>query len=1042
MTTVHLEPYGRPALDAVRERVNAAKGGDPLALVTILVPDNVTALTVRRFLAREAVAGVVVTTLARFAEQLAAPLLAPRQPATTAVLAAHWRVALAGDDGPFAEVAEHPGTVRALVRAHRELRHRTDEELDAVAAADPVAESLVRLHRVVRDGAAARHYDSVDLLRAAAALLEARPARGHVLLVAASRLEPAEVDLVAALHHAGSLEVVACVANVRRADGDVVDSLSAAGLAVPPVPAGHPRAVAGALLDASDADDEVRAVVRHVVRRLRDVPAERIAVLYPAAVPYARLLHERFAAAGVRINGRGVRSVLERAVPRAFLGLLALAESRFARTEVIRVLGEAPIRIDGAVVPLARWDRLAREAGVVGGDDWTTRPAVFAAERRAEAAALLLGDDPQPQLAAHRTKDADDAVALGNAIGNLRGMLERGADLDTWPELADWLRELFEHTVGDPAALRALPPEEQYGVVALLGSIDALGGLGAVEARADLATAVGALTLQLDAAVPRVGRFGEGVHVSALGEAALLDVDAVFVVGLAEDLCPGRVREDALLGSAARLAGGLAPLRTRVDALHRAVLAALAAAPALASFPRGDLRRSTQRHPSRFLLPSLRELAGDHELAASDWERVPESVRTSSSSFAAALLATPDLSDAQEWRVRAAAAQAWEDDTVAAARGMLAARAGDALTRYDGDLRHVADGLPDYADGVRVVAPTTLEQVAQCPHAFFVERVLGVRHLEAPEEVVEPPANEIGTLVHRCFDRLAREASELPRDGAPWSAADRARLLAIFDEEADRVSARGLMGHPRLWALERDTLRRDLPRMLDDDDAWRAARRASVVASELTFGLAGEPAVVLDVERGSVRLRGSADRVDRRGDGTLIVTDLKTGSARTYGDLETDPVGHGQKMQLPAYARAALARHGRPGDAVEAAYWFVRRDESNKRAVGRGKRVTVALDEATERAYRRAVGTLVDSVAAGILPPVPPEKPDFSWVQCWYCNPDGLGHGEARERWERQRHDPALRAFLTLTDPDAAAAAEAVAAGGPADAANDGEGEP
>ena len=47
-------------------------------------------------------------------------------------------------------------------------------------------------------------------------------------------------------------------------------------------------------------------------------------------------------------------------------------------------------------------------------------------------------------------------------------------------------------------------------------------------------------------------------------------------------------------------------------------------------------------------------------------------------------------------------------------------------------------------------------------------------------------------------------------------------------------------------------------------------------------------------------------------------------------------------------------------------------------------------------------------------------RPDFaSWVQCPYCNPDGLGHGEVRTRWERKRLDPTLLRLVRLIDPSA-----------------------
>jgi hypothetical protein len=47
----------------------------------------------------------------------------------------------------------------------------------------------------------------------------------------------------------------------------------------------------------------VLCVVRLLVRTLAEVPAHRVAVLYGASEPYARLLAEHLAGAGITANG-------------------------------------------------------------------------------------------------------------------------------------------------------------------------------------------------------------------------------------------------------------------------------------------------------------------------------------------------------------------------------------------------------------------------------------------------------------------------------------------------------------------------------------------------------------------------------------------------------------------------------------------------------------------------------------------------------------------------------------------------------------------
>lgn len=143
---VRTQAYGAAALEALGSVVARAKSDDPMAAVTVLAPNNIAGIVARRHLAagtlnRPGIAGIEVTTLTRMAERIAASALSPRRPASRAVLAAAWRRALVADPGRFADIAEHPATVRALVTAHTELRDLSDAALVEVAASTTIAPS-------------------------------------------------------------------------------------------------------------------------------------------------------------------------------------------------------------------------------------------------------------------------------------------------------------------------------------------------------------------------------------------------------------------------------------------------------------------------------------------------------------------------------------------------------------------------------------------------------------------------------------------------------------------------------------------------------------------------------------------------------------------------------------------------------------------------------------------------------------------------------------------------------------------------------------
>src|SRR5690606_24532234 len=101
---------------ALRDAVSAAKAGDALAPVTVVVPTNHVGVTARRLLASGALGGVAsggtgvaavgFVTAYRLAELLGAASLAAagRRPVSTPVIAAALRRALADDPGIFAPV--------------------------------------------------------------------------------------------------------------------------------------------------------------------------------------------------------------------------------------------------------------------------------------------------------------------------------------------------------------------------------------------------------------------------------------------------------------------------------------------------------------------------------------------------------------------------------------------------------------------------------------------------------------------------------------------------------------------------------------------------------------------------------------------------------------------------------------------------------------------------------------------------------------------------------------------------------------------------
>jgi hypothetical protein len=848
-----------------------------------------------------------------------------------------------------------------------------------------------------------------------------------VVLFLPQDLPGGAAEVVAALAATTRLTVIAGWTGLSHADAAVGRTLGRLGVTEPSGPAAPAVPLAAAVRHASDADDEVRNVVREVLTALRRAPAHRVAVLYGAAQPYARLLAEHLGAAGLTRNGAGVRPTVERTLARLLLDLLALPAHNWRRDEVTSVIARATVRTaEGRRLPAPTWERMSREAGVVAGDDWEVRLTRYAADLRSQRPA-------QPSEAHRRYVDyrAATAEALRDFVLGLRRHLDRARDISTWPELARWAEQAYALVTGDLAAIPQLPEDELRAVERIRATLGGLAGLGALEQRADVDTLLGALELELGDDLPRHGTFGRGVLVAPLSESIGLDADVVFVVGLADDLVPGQLDADALLDDEVRRHGGLRPLRERVDRQHRNLLAAFAGARvAVASFPRGDLRRSAARLPSRWLLPTLRARSGLADLDASGWHRVDGAGFLSGSpSYAAALAHAAQLATEQEWRVRAAAcavdpaasaaggvaergrrlvAALPGDGVIARALHLLGARRSPVLTRFDGDLSGYAVPVPGLD---HPTSPTALEQWARCPHGYFLERLLGVRPLDSPEEVLEASPLDIGSLVHESLDEFFQTHGRA-RSGPSWTPQQRADLRAIARRIADDYTQRGLTGHPVLWDRDLRAIVHALDVLLDQDDDLRQETGRRQVRSELAFGMRDEPPVEWALPSGrTIRIRGSADRVDEA-NGSLTVVDYKTGSDWSYREIsEQNPTANASKLQLPVYAKAARAALGAPDSEVSAEYWFVGRST---------RRINVPLTDGVERIFASTVDVIVSGIADGLFPQRPPLDDNHGWG-CPSCDPDGLGAADVRRSWASKRLDPRLAAYRAIVDPDGAA---------------------
>lgn len=1001
--------YGGPAVSLLAEQVARAKDGDTLRPVTVVVPSNYAAVATRRELALGGIAAVSFLTLSRLAERLAGATLAAagRRPASAPVIVHAVRAALAEAPGVLAGVADHPATELALASAQRELAGLEPQALDRLAAQSTRAADVVRIARTVTDRLSGQWHDEHDLLVVASeAVRTSVPAwLGPVILHLPQQLPPAGGALVRALARHGHLAVNVGATGVELADSAVVASLERSGVAVPPA-VGIDRPRATRVVSVSDPDDEVRAAVRLVVQGVRDgVSLGRMALLFGAANPYARLLREHLDAAGIPANGTPVGALGEMLAGRVVRGVLALPERSFRRSDVFAVLSSTRmVDEDGRWVPVRAWERVSRAAGVVDDDDWDHRLATFADDQRRRA--TIVEGEGRLGLAQGLRADAERAGALAAFVARLVTDVEAGHSATSWSAMAEWASGLLDRYVGDdrsgwPQAEREAA-DRVGGAIERLGALDALGGPPPTVEQFHRT-----LDGELDTALQRIGRLGEGVLVGPLSLAVGLRLDRVVILGLAEGTFPDRRLEDSLLPDRERAVtdGTLALRAEHVDDDHRSLLTAMAAGPATLCFPRGDLRQPGDRTASRWLLDDASALAGSTTRLTTDdlvarrgfaWlDVVP--------SFTAGIARLSFPATRQEHTLASLLSRdgplserplVSADSVLEAGVALAEARRSAAFTRFDGNLTGLR--LPAVADGGVALSATRLQAWAVCPHAYLLEHVLGVQVVEEPERRLRLDALDLGSLIHAVLHRFVEEDSTDPE-----------RLRALAEEVCNEFAARGRAGRQVYWRRDRSRILTDLDRFLTDDLAWRAESGAAPLGTEHRFD-----AVIPLPTGGGLRVRGAIDRVDRLPDGGLVVFDYKTGRSTSYAGLgEDDPHQGGTRLQPVLYGVGARRALGGGALPVRFEYWFVTERGSFDRC---GYDIT---DEVMAD-VGEALVTITDGIGRGLFPLRPPAVPGWNRVDCWFCAPDGLSAAEARRDWERKRSDPLLAAYLGLCEPE------------------------
>lgn len=1025
---VHVRP-GRDAEDSLVRVMKDAQCVDPLAPVTVVVRSGVVALDLRRRLAaRGPFAATRFTPFNRLVELLAAPGLErselSRRPLTEAVLRAAVRRALRAVGGPLDEVADHPATEMMLARTYRTLRPLSEQELRALGTRSRRARQVVAVFEGARSFLEKDFYDIEELTALAAERLERGEVDeadlGALAVYLPDPLSRSQLTLLAVAARNGPVTVL-----LSRTGDPVADRASTklasclreegfdeggAELASPPLVAEPPRF--DSVIGAPDAEEEVRTALRLLIEHLEEggeLGRTAVAIAGSLSSSYLGVIEELFGTSNVPFARARTPRLSETPAGALVSGLVALVlagEGELERSEVIRWLSSpalsphAPIVAglpsvrEAGIVPVGAFDRSSRAAGVVSGrDEWRSRLRAYAHSRSDRPAS---GDPFQA------------AVDLGEIVERLLELRDRLSRALSWGEAAAVVGEAAESVL--PASEERDRVLDAVAQLSFLEEVEPLATLGDLAARRSRMTS--SVLTALEVAAPAASRFGSGPVVGSLTQLAGVRADYLVLLGANEGVLPSRTAEDPLLPEPERAIVPTLSERERSEERDRRALVVLLAGAerSVALFPRVARGASRLAYASRWLagdlflgspaeIPSFSAAAGEvaaGRVPAADWSDLELAIVHDGISMSL------PLEDLVVGHV---------DDM--AARVRAESERSLAVTRFGG-----AVGESALTSGVfdAVMSATRLETLAACPLQFMFTKLLELEPLDSPERRHTIDARERGSLIHGILESFVIRVS-IEGETPVWSEADLDILREIAGSAFSRFEEQGKGGKPLYWAMEKRRMLAELEQfVLREADGLRN-RSARPVGTEFRFGMteASEPIVIKTGGR-ELRFRGAIDRVDRAKDGTIIVVDYKTGRPSSALPKDpSDPLGRGQCLQLPVYARAARERIEPEVDEDErdpmvvAEYHFTAPNASPRC-------YRVALTPDVDANFETVVGVLADTVAGGKLPPRPGNGDEQQPENCKRCDLESVCRLDRLSLWERARQDDSLSPYVELVE--------------------------
>ena len=272
----------------------------------------------------------------------------------------------------------------------------------------------------------------------------------------------------------------------------------------------------------------------------------------------------------------------------------------------------------------------------------------------------------------------------------------------------------------------------------------------------------------------------------------------------------------------------------------------------------------------------------------------------------------------------------------------------------------------------REFSPSALDAYLRCGLRFYYQYALRLREKDEVSDDIEQ--KDIGVLVHEALEEFFKGKAGRPlaiteKDGADLLAC--ARLA--FDKH--------LKGHAAGFEY---LIKRQVERRLADILDYH---RENLAGTEIV-GCETELKAELKTKFGSIRLKGYADRVDRRG-GTTHIVDYKTGSAASVPNWQKFDLGKREEwhrtlksVQLPFYILAWMEEHGvKSAAGMDASLLLLGKENIEEETLYKARYGKTPDKAAIFGTYREAITALVEE----ILDPERPFPPAAEEKECAGC---------------------------------------------------------